>query len=90
MNDTTLESIADSFRRIADVMEKWYNATYPARERKEAVVTHLETDEERLRREQGDTGEESIQDWTDLRGPREREYDERTEIVGGPRKSQKE
>jgi hypothetical protein len=66
MNENQFERLVLAFERIAAVSEKWYNATHPERELKEVKITRVKTDEDRLKEEQGDTGEESLQDWTDI------------------------
>lgn len=74
MNDTTLESLADSFRRIADVMEKWYAADHPEKKApSEPTITYVKDETEQMLEDQGQTGEETTEEWTTL-GPREREF----------------
>jgi hypothetical protein len=84
MNENQAERIALAFERmanyaekIAGVAEKWYNANYPERKPVEpAKVTFVKDSEDQLLEDQGATGEQSLEDWTDI-GNREREFVER-------------
>lgn len=72
-----LRDLSGAFVSIAKTMELWRNQAYPVRkEPRDAELTHLKTDEEILREEQGQTGERTITDWTSL-GPRERAFIEK-------------
>lgn len=71
---TALELIGDSLAAIAKVVERESQVKYPPKKAPtEPTITHILTDEERLREEQGQTGESTTEDWTSL-GPRERAF----------------
>jgi len=68
------ESIAESLFTIATLREREYDMKYPQKKGpSEPTITYIPTDEERLKEEQGQTGERTTEDWTSL-GPRERAF----------------
>jgi DNA-binding ferritin-like protein len=74
-----LDFLAGSVETIAKTAEKTYAKQYPAKQRNvKATVTHVKTDEERLKEEQGQS-DENLRDWTTLEekeepGPREKAW----------------
>ena len=71
------QSISISLSRIAIVMERESAIKYPAKKAPaEPTITYIPTDEERLKEEQGQTGEATTAEWTSL-GPRERAFVEK-------------
>ena len=77
------ERAVRAFEDIAEALTSWvklcqqrFEKEYPVKEPREAVVTHVKSEEERLRESQGATGE-PIEQWGELNdddlGPRERE-----------------
>jgi hypothetical protein len=62
-----LESIAEALTSWCKLEQQRFEKEYPVKQAREAIVTHVQTEEERLRQEQGDTGE-SLEEWV---GPRE-------------------
>jgi hypothetical protein len=69
MNENQTERLVVAFEKLATVAQAFYDKLYPTRERKDAIVTHIKTEEELLRESQGDTGE-PLEEWL---GPREKE-----------------
>lgn len=69
--DDPIERIAVAFERIAATLETWYSKVYPEkRQPRDAEVTRIPTAEERLKQDQGATGE-PIEEWI---GPREQDF----------------
>ncbi len=74
------ESFAETFDFMAGVLdgisktlEKHHRKTFPKRKQApDATITHILTEEERLRESQGES-DEPIEEWTQL-GPREAAY----------------
>ena len=65
-----LELLGASMSRLYDVMQARLNHDYPpAKEPRDATITHLQTSEERLRASQGQS-EEPIEEWIGLREER--------------------
>jgi hypothetical protein len=80
------EQIALTLRGIHDTGQKEFARRWPERkEVREAVVTRIPTDEDRIREEHGAGGDEPLQDWLNLPpegewiGLREQEFNARTE-----------
>ena len=68
------EQIAANLGSIARTMEVRFQKDYPLKKPvRDADITYIPTEEERLREEQGQTGERTTEDWTSL-GPRERKF----------------
>ncbi len=77
------KQIGGSLGRLAIVAEKWYDKTYPEKVPREATVTHIKSDADKLRESLGISGDESLEQWTTLGetesveedhvGPRERD-----------------
>ncbi len=68
-----MERIAIAFEEIALTGHKFFDKLYPVRtELRDALVTHRQTEEEKLREDQG-ASEETDEEWV---GPRERQYEE--------------
>ncbi len=78
------KQIGGSLDRLAIVAERWYDKTYPEKVPREATVTHVKSDADKLRESLGISGDESIEQWTTLGveedsqeenhiGPRERD-----------------
>lgn len=70
--------MAGSLDSIAKTQLKDYAKRYPAKQKNvKATVTHVKTEEERLKEDQGQTNE-SLEDWTTLTteppGPREKQW----------------
>jgi hypothetical protein len=70
--------MAGSLDSIAKTQLKDYAKRYPAKQKNvKATVTHVKTEEERLKEDQGQTNE-SLEDWTTLTteppGPREKKW----------------
>jgi hypothetical protein len=73
----SLELLVGAMQSIAKTMELDYNRKYPPKkEPRDVEITYVKTEEEQLREDQGDTGEQTLQDWTSI-GPRERQIIER-------------
>jgi len=73
-----MESIADSYTAMYKLMAEGLDKVFPPKhEPRDAIVTRLLSDEDRLKASQGATGEATIEQWTEL-GPRERELVEKT------------
>lgn len=72
-----LEQIGAALHRLADVQAQEFRLKYPPIQApKPATITRVKTEEELLREEQGQTGED-LEAWMTLNdsiGPREREY----------------
>ncbi len=74
MNENQAERIAVAFEKMADVLQKWYAADHPEKKApSEPTITYVKDETEQMLEDQGQTGEETIEDWTTL-GPREREF----------------
>lgn len=75
MNENQAERLVCAFESIAKYLEKWYNAEHPTitKVAKEPTITFVKTSEEQLLEDQGQTGEETTEEWTSL-GPIEREF----------------
>ena len=72
-----LELIGTALGLIAKIMERDSYLKYPEKKPPtEPTVTYIPTDEERLKEDQGQTGESTTQEWTSL-GPRERAFAEK-------------
>ena len=71
-----LERMAVAFESIAKTLELDFQQRYPPRKpSREALVTHIETDEERLQKDQtGIDVEETLARWTEI-GEREALFD---------------
>jgi len=71
-----LERIAVAFESIAKTLELDFQRRYPVPKRsRDAIVTHIETDEERLQADQtGNDAEETLERWTEI-GEREALFD---------------
>lgn len=69
---TAFETIADTLDAMYKLQQERFDREYPTRFPKDAVVTRLPTEEEKLARAQGATGESSLDEWMQI-GPRERE-----------------
>ena len=83
-----LESLADSFAEYCKLYSARLDHEFPAkRSPRESTVTRLETEEDRLRKSLGDTGE-SLDEWTTL-GPREREVVNREKTLAHQPKTKK-
>lgn len=82
MNENQFERLVVAFESLADTMSKWYKSAYPEREPRETVVTRVKTDEDILKEEQGDTGEESLDEWTHL-GRHEASFAAKQAMEGG-------
>jgi hypothetical protein len=72
------DHMAGSIQTLATITEKDFAKRYPPKKRDvKATVTHVKTDEERLKEEQGQTNE-NLEDWTTLTeeapGPREKAW----------------
>ena len=75
MNDLALERIANAFERIALSLDKIAEGMFPVKQLgREAVVTHIPTEEDIAKQEQG-YSEEPIEEWIGLR---EKEFVEKT------------
>lgn len=71
------EAIAESLAAIATVLERESALKYPYKKApREPLITYIPTDEERLKQDQGQTGEATTAEWTTL-GPRERAFVEK-------------
>jgi len=80
-SEQRLMAVLESIAKSLDVIARTYQADlllrYPPKKKAaEATVSRLKTDEEKLREDQGATGEEKIEDWATLgdeptTGPRE-------------------
>jgi hypothetical protein len=70
-----LEDMAEALTSAVKLGQAWFDKLYPIKPAREAIVTHVKTEEERLRESQGNTGE-SIDEWAELDepelGPREK------------------
>ena len=67
---SVFEVVADTLVAMLNLQQQRFDREYPARNKRDAVVTHLPTEEEKLKQEQGQT-DESLDEWMSL-GPRER------------------
>jgi hypothetical protein len=73
--------ISGSLERLAIVAEKWYDKTYPVRVPRDAIVTRVPSNEDKLLEDLGASGDTELEDWLTLNkqaeeenlGPRERE-----------------
>ena len=66
---------------IAKTLELDYNRKYPPRRPvRDVDITYVKTEEEKLLEEQGQTGEATLREWTDI-GPREQAVLEREEAA---------
>ena len=75
MINLALERIANAFERIATSLEKLAEGMFPVKQLgREAVVTHIPTEEDIAKQEQG-YSEEPIEEWIGLR---EKEFVEKT------------
>ena len=72
-----LERIACAFESIAKTLEMDFQRRYPSpKPSRDALVTHIETDEERLQNDQTGTDRaESLDRWTEI-GEREALFDQ--------------
>lgn len=82
MNENQAERLVVAFESLADTLSKWYKSAYPEREPKETVISRVKTDEDKLKEEQGDTGEESLDEWTQL-GRHEARFEAQQAVEGG-------
>lgn len=74
MNENQCERLVSAFEKMADVLQKWYAADHPEKKApSEPTITSVKSKEDQLLEDQGQTGEETIEDWTTL-GPRERAF----------------
>ncbi len=77
MTDEQSERLVRAFERLASAAEKLLAVQFPSRgEPRDAIVTTVKSEEDELRESLGDTGEETIEEWTSI-GRREREFLER-------------
>ncbi len=77
MTEQQAERIANAFESIANTFKQWYNSEHPAKPApKDAIVTYVKGEEEALLEDQGATGEQTTEEWTDL-GAREQDFLER-------------
>ena len=64
---TPEEQIADALTRLATIAEKWFEKQYAPKRNpldvRDALVTAIPTPEERLRTDQGATGEATTEEW---------------------------
>lgn len=68
-----MERLADSFEMIAKLLAQFYEKMYPPKhEPRDVTLTHIPTQEDRIKEAQGSTSE-TTDEWLDI-GPREREY----------------
>ena len=81
-DERAMERIACAFEVVADTLVAMHKLQVqrlekefpPKHEPRDSIVTRIPTSEELLRRSQGQTGEESTEEWMQLDiGPRERE-----------------
>jgi hypothetical protein len=64
------ELIASNLTLFVRLLNQWYERTYPVKGPvTDATITRIPTAEDKLRQEQGDTGEKTVEEWI---GPRER------------------
>ena len=83
------EYIAGALEAIATIQEATFAKVYPEKVAPaEATITHVKTEEERLRESQGSTGEPLV-DWVSLPpetiGPREAAWIEKQKQGAGPK-----
>lgn len=84
MNENQAERLANAFESIASSLEGLYKLHLarfdkdfpPKKEVRDADITHLENEEEKLRKDLGDTGERTVEEWLEI-GEREREFNSR-------------
>ncbi len=71
---SALELVATALDKIAQILAHELELRYPAKKLpRDAIITHIETDEERLQRDlEGDTTE-TLERWTDI-GEREARF----------------
>lgn len=67
MNDLAFERMIDAFKSIAKSLDKIAEGMFPVKQLgREAVVTHIPTEEDLAKQEQG-YSEEPIEEWIGLR-----------------------
>ena len=70
-DDRDMQRMATAFERIANTLAQFYNKMYPPKhEPGDVTLTHIATEEDKIREAQGAT-EETTDQWLDI-GPRER------------------
>jgi hypothetical protein len=63
----SIKILAGAMASISGTMAMTYQQTFPIKNPpRDIEITHPPTDEEKLRREQGATGEATLKDWMDL------------------------
>lgn len=74
MNEDQEERLVMAFENIAYLLREWFEKEHPPkREPREPIITHIQTDEEKLLEEQGwEKGE--LNRWLDI-GTRERAFE---------------
>ncbi len=71
---SAFERLSEGIDFLAGTVEAWYRSTFPEKKQAdEATVTHVMTEEEKLREEQG-ASDEPLEAWTTLLGDREKAY----------------
>lgn len=70
-----LEAIADALQCWCKLEAQRFEKEYPVKTSRDAIVTHIQTEEELLAASLGLDGSETLEEWSDLDavGPRERE-----------------
>jgi hypothetical protein len=69
MTEHQAERFVNAFEKIAAIAEAWYKAEHPEpKEPREAVRTYAKSPTSDLEKELGNTGEATIEEWTNLDG----------------------
>jgi hypothetical protein len=83
MNENQMERLVIAFETLARVSEAWYNKRYPEPKAvKEAEIHYVNDPEKQLLEDQGQTGEETTEEWMSL-GRHERDFIEKQKVGHG-------